>query len=441
MPESVPVAAADEGSVVVGHGLKAVGVGVDGRNQAGVSLEVIFAVAAGERLAIGDKAVTRLKSLQVAGLDFDGNVLESRDLVTRHGVHRAVGRRHGLSLAVNRKDVAIDINKGLAVGIIRRVNFYALGSFDHVGALIAAAMQAVVKGCTGHHVKSALVGLVAGIELARRSGGPCRLHVFTSPILGPRQASVTVGVLVGRRGRRILLVIGSLQGIIDGSLDGVGRDGGSGDGINACSVRLDDLVRHTSDVLACITVFGFVEIVPALASQRIVSLIGDLNGGDLVRGDLYGYLDLVAVDVPLVSACSGVLRVGRGRALIRTICDFGQIVAGRGGCGVVRDGTQAILGAEGLRFLTGGGDRRVVGSFGAGLRCCCCGKSAGRHHRDGHRSDERTSTGIAAHSVELAQHSVIVVHRTSFLSIGCWVLLSFPVAPGWTVVMCVAHDR
>ena len=221
-----------EGSVVVGHGLNAVGVGIDVRNQAGVSLEVIFAVAAGERLAIGDKAVTRLKSLEVAGLDFDGNVLESRDLVTRHGVHRAVGRRHGLSLAVNRKDVAIDINKGLAVGIIRRVNFYALGSFDHVGALIAAAMQAVVKGCTGHHVKSALVGLVAGIELARRSGGPCRLHVFTSPILGPRQASVTVGVLVGRRGRRILLVIGSLQGIIDGSLDGVGRDRGGRNSID-----------------------------------------------------------------------------------------------------------------------------------------------------------------------------------------------------------------
>ena len=383
--------------------------------------------------------MARLKSLEVAGLDFDGNVLESRDLVVFERVACTVA---GHGAAVPRYGLAVGRGERLAVGgpggqVKRR----ALVGVDGSHALVAAAVQAVVGGCTGHHVKSALVGLVAGIELARRSGGPCRLHFFTSPILGPRQASVAVGVLVGRRGRRILLVIGSLQGIIDGSLDGVGRDGGSGDGINACSVRLDDLVRHTSDVLAGITVFGFVEIVPALASQRIVSLIGDLNGGDFVRGDLYGYLDLVAVDVPLVSACSGIIRVGRGRALIRTICDFGQIVAGRGGCGVVRDGTQAILGAEGLRFLTGGGDRRVVGSFGAGLRCCCCGKSAGRHHRDGHRSDERTSTGIAAHSVELAQHSVIVVHRTSFLSIGRWVLLSFPVAPGWTVVMCVAHDR
>ena len=180
--------------------------------------------------------------------------------------------------------------------------------------------------------------------------------------------------------------------------------------------------------------------VPVIVAQATV--VGDFDLGNFARLDGYADVDVILSIscVPFVASfIERVLRVGRGRALIRTICDFGQIVAGRGGCGVVRDGTQAILGAEGLRFLTGGGDRRVVGSFGAGLRCCCCGKSAGRHHRDGHRGDECASAGIAAHGVELAQHSVIVVHRTSFLSIGRWVLLSFPVAPGWTVVMCVAH--
>ena len=219
-----------EGSVVVGHGLNAVGVGIDVRNQAGVSLEVIFAVAAGERLAIGDKAVTRLKSLEVAGLDFDGNVLESRDLVVFERVACTVA---GHGAAVPRYGLAVGRGERLAVGgpggqVKRR----ALVGVDGSHTLEAAAVQAVVGGCTGHHVKSALVGLVAGIELARRSGGPCRLHVFTSPILGPRQASVTVGVLVGRRGRRILLVIGSLQGIIDGSLDGVGRDRGGRNSID-----------------------------------------------------------------------------------------------------------------------------------------------------------------------------------------------------------------
>ena len=219
-----------EGSVIVGHGLNAVGVGIDVRNQAGVSLEVIFGVAAGERLAISDKAVARLKSLEVAGLDFDGNVLESRDLVVFERVACTVA---GHGAAVPRYGLAVGRGERLAVGgpggqVKRR----ALVGVDGSHALIAAAVQAVVGGCTSHHVKSALVGLVAGIELARRSGGPCRLHVFTSPILGPRQASVAVGVLVGRRGRRILLVIGSLQGIIDGSLDGVGRDRGGRNSID-----------------------------------------------------------------------------------------------------------------------------------------------------------------------------------------------------------------
>ena len=219
-----------EGSVIVGHGLNAVGVGIDVRNQAGVSLEVIFGVAAGERLAIGDKAVARLKSLEVAGLDFDGNVLESRDLVVFERVACTVA---GHGAAVPRYGLAVGRGERLAVGgpggqVKRR----ALVGVDGSHALVAAAVQAVVGGCTGHHVKSALVGLVAGIELARRSGGPCRLHFFTSPILGPREASVAIGVFVGRRGRRILLVIGSLQGIIDGSLDGVGRDRGGRNSID-----------------------------------------------------------------------------------------------------------------------------------------------------------------------------------------------------------------
>ena len=248
--------------------------------------------------------------------------------MTRHGVHRAVGCRHGLGPAVDGEGVAVDIDKGLAVGVVRGVDVLALGGLNHVGALVAAAMQAVVKGRAGHHVKGTLVSFVAGIELARRSGRSCRLHVFARPILGPRQTGIAVGVLVGCGGRRVLLVIGSLQGVIDGGLDGVGRDGGSGDGVYVRSVCLDNLVRHTGDMLAGIAVFGFVEVIPALAGQRIVGFISDFNGVDLARGDLYGHFDLVAVDVPLVTARSGIIRVSRCRPRVRAICDFGQIVAG-----------------------------------------------------------------------------------------------------------------
>ena len=242
-----------------------------------------------------------------------------------HGVHRTVSCRYGFGLAVDGEGVAVNIDEGLAVGIERGVDILALGSLDHVGALVAATMQAVVKGCAGNGIERALVGLAARVKVARRRRRPCSLNSLCRPILCPGQSRIAVGVLAFNR-LCVLLVVSCLQRVIDRGLDGVGRDGGSGDGINVCSVRLDDLVRHTSDVLAVIAVFGFVEIVPALASQRIVSLLGDLNGGDLARGDLYGHLDLVAVDVPLASACSGVIRVGHSRALILAIGDLAQIV-------------------------------------------------------------------------------------------------------------------
>ena len=322
-----------KGAVVVRYGLKAVGVGIDSRDQAGVSLKVLLAKAAGKRLAIGDKAMARLKGLQVRGLDLDGDILEAGHLVAGHGVHRAVGCRHSFSPAVDGEGVAVDIDKGLAVGIVRGVDVLALGGFDDVGALVAAAMQTVVKGRAGHHVVAAtivFVDAVARISIGLAGGRSIGrvVDIFARPILGPGQTSVAVGVLVGRGSRRVLLVIGSLQGVVDSRLDGVGRDGGSGDNIDVRSVCLDNLVSHAGDVLAGIAVLGLVEIVPALASQRIVGLTGNLDGGDFARGDLHGNFDLVAINIPFVVASGGVIRVGCCRARVRAICDFGQIVAG-----------------------------------------------------------------------------------------------------------------
>ena len=225
-----------KGAIVVRHGLKAVGILVDIRDQTGVGLEVLLAKAAGKRVAIGDKAVACLKGLKIARLDLDRHVFKAGNLVTGHGVDRAVGCRYGFGLAVDGERVAVGIDKRLAVGIVRGVDVFALGSFDDVGALVAAAMQAVIKGRAGHYVKGALVGLVVGVELARRSGGTCRLNVSSRPILGPGEAGIAVGVFLGFRGRRILLVISGLQGVVDGSLDGVGRDGGGGDGVDCGGV-------------------------------------------------------------------------------------------------------------------------------------------------------------------------------------------------------------
>ena len=131
-------------------------------------------------------------------------------------------------------------------------------------------MQAMVKGRTGYHVEGALVGLVVGVELARRSSGTCRLYVLSRPILGPGEAGIAVGVFLGCGCRRILLVISSLESVVDGSLDGVGRDRGGGDGVYVCSIRLDNLVGHAGDMLARITVFGFIEVIPTIASKLVI---------------------------------------------------------------------------------------------------------------------------------------------------------------------------
>ena len=219
-----------EGSVIVGHGLNTVGVGIDVRNQAGVSLEVIFGVAAGERLAIGDKAVARLKSLEVAGLDFDGNVLESRDLVVFERVACTVA---GHGAAVPRYGLAVGRGERLAVGgpggqVKRR----ALVGVDSGHALVAATVQAVVGGCAGHDVKGARVGLVVRIQLGADCRGACSLYVLGCPVFGPGESGIAVGVLVGCGGRRVLLVIGGLQRVVDGGLDGVGRDRGGRNSID-----------------------------------------------------------------------------------------------------------------------------------------------------------------------------------------------------------------
>ena len=92
------------GGAVHRHGLEAVGGGVDVGHKSAVGCELALAVAADECLAIGDKAVARLKSLEVAGLDFDGNVLEPRDLVVFERVACTVA---GQGAAVPRYGLAV----------------------------------------------------------------------------------------------------------------------------------------------------------------------------------------------------------------------------------------------------------------------------------------------------------------------------------------------
>ena len=380
------------------------GGGVDVGHKSAVGCELALAVAADECLAIGDKAVARLKSLEVAGLDFDGNVLESRDLVVFERVACTVA---GHGAAVPRYGLAVGRGERLAVGGPGgQVKRCALVGVDGSHALVAAAVQAVVGGCTGHHVKSALVGLIAGIELARRSGGPCRLHFFTSPILGPRQASVAVGVLVGRRGRRILLVIGSLQGIIDGSLDGVGRDRGRSHGIDAVGAA-GGLNLRGNTLYPTAARDSEVHLLVVVVTKGVV--ICNVHLSNLAAGNGDGDVDVVGFGIPLVALVVWIVGIGHGFARVGSVSNLGQVVRG-----ARRRVLAARIGCEEVRLFALDGDRRVVGSFGAGLRHGCrnCG---GRGHGGHHGGNHGCAACVAAKGVKMPQHSVLFLHIASFI--------------------------
>ena len=246
--------------------------------------------------------------------------------MTGHGVHRAVSCRYGFGLAVDGEGVAVNIDEGLAVGIVRGVDILALGSLDHVGALVAAAMQAVVKGCTGNGIECALVGLAARVKIAGRRRRPCRLNSLCRPILCPGQSRISVGVLAFSR-LCVLLVVSCLQRVIDRGLDGVRGNRRRGDGVDVAGVAgfldLADnaLVRRS---LFAIAVNGLAHAIPVVVAKRAV--VGNLDFRDLGISNGYRHRDVVALVIPLVALVQGVFGIGYGLALVFAVCDFGQII-------------------------------------------------------------------------------------------------------------------
>ena len=227
------------GGAVHRHGLKAVGAGIHVGNKAAIGLEVGLAIAAGKRLAVGHEGVGLLKGVQIGGLDLDGDVLEACDLVVLHLVGLAVD---GHLAPVPRDGLAIGRGEGLAVGRPGgQIELGAVLGLDDGGALVAAAVQAVVGGGAGHHVKGALVGLFTAVELvgARRATGV--VHALVGPVLGPGERRVAIGVFVGRGGGGVLFVVGGLQGIVHGGLDGVGRICCVGHHVHIGGLRVDYL--------------------------------------------------------------------------------------------------------------------------------------------------------------------------------------------------------
>ena len=153
-----------EAAVVgLGHGLEAVGVGVNLGDEARVRGEVVLREAALERLAVGDEVIGRLERFEVGGRDLDGHVLEARDLVAGDGVGVLAVRD---ARARDGPGVAVGVDEGLLVRVVGRLDLHALGGLDHVDTLEAAAVQAVVHGRAGHHVVSAAVVLLNGAAVA-----------------------------------------------------------------------------------------------------------------------------------------------------------------------------------------------------------------------------------------------------------------------------------
>ena len=146
---------------------------------------------------------------------------------------------HGVGLAVAGHATLAPLD-GFAVGrgerlaVVRpgrQLELGAVGAFDGRHALEASTVQTMVGGGARHHVERALVGFAARVEHAARLGGIGSLHAFSGPVFGPRKAGVAIGVLVDDG---VLLVVSSLECIIDGRNDGIRGNCRRGHSVDLC---------------------------------------------------------------------------------------------------------------------------------------------------------------------------------------------------------------
>ena len=211
------------------------------------------------------------------------------------------------------------INERGLIGVVGRRDFNTLGSHYHIGALETATMQTMVARCARHHVERTLVGFAARIEHAACLGGIGSLHAFSSPVFGPRKASIAIGILVDDG---VLLVVSGLERIVDRFDNGIARNRSIRNNIDIRGVFLNDLRGDALRV--ALAVFGLIEVVCIIDIQRIVGFIRDFNGSDSMRGDFYFDLDGIRRDSPLLAfglACNG-------RAHVGSIGDLRKIVRG-----------------------------------------------------------------------------------------------------------------
>ncbi len=225
--------------------------------------------------------------------------------------------------------LTVDVDEGLLIRVVGRLDLNALGGLDHVDALEAAAVQAVVHGRAGHHVVAAAVVLVdavarVAVDLVGAGDVGRVVDVLGGPVLRPGQRRVAVGVL-GHDG--VLLVVGLLQRVVGRGDNRVGRDGRGRDRVDALGAALGvDLVDDAGIGRAAlgVAVDGLVHAVPVVVAQVVVVAdldLGDLAGGD---GDLNGHI--VAIGVPLVARVQRVVGIREGGALVRAVSDLAQVV-------------------------------------------------------------------------------------------------------------------
>ena len=194
-----------EGVAVAALGgvLQAVGVRINGSGQI-VHGDLDLCVAAHQLTAVLHDSVLGAEVVQVLVGHADGNVLGAGDLIVIHLGSGAV--RLGDGAAVPAISGAIGQVEGLAiVRPVRNGVGSAIGCIDGSHLLEAAAMQAVVGGCTGNGVKSAQVVLIMAVQLCGRAGVACGVDLLICPVLIPVQGSVQVGILGAGQGVHDLL--------------------------------------------------------------------------------------------------------------------------------------------------------------------------------------------------------------------------------------------
>ena len=207
-----------EAAVVVLDRLsQAVGILIHSRNQI-ISRQLIFSVAAHKPAPVGDGGILCLERLHIVGLDLNGNILNTGHFIVIHLDGRTV--RLGDRTAIPADGGAVGQVNGLTVGRPMRHRIAgAIGSIDHRTALEAAAVQTVIGGGTGDHVKRALVTLPPAVLIAGRSRAAGGGHAFVGPVSCPVQRGVQISVLTGRLG------IGVRSGCLDQRVDGGGQRG------------------------------------------------------------------------------------------------------------------------------------------------------------------------------------------------------------------------